>query len=75
MMREELAATCRDLRLSNMDAPSCLASPTDRSIGNVDPSLRWPITSRPIPIILRSPVSRKFRIPTPAAAAMCRNRA
>ena len=25
---------------TNIDSPSCLASPTDRSIGNVEPSLR-----------------------------------
>jgi len=37
--------------------PSC-ASPTERSIGNTDPSLRRPTTSWPIPMIFLRPVRR-----------------
>ena len=33
-------------------------SPTDSSIGKVEPSLRWPTTTRPMPMILRSPVAQ-----------------
>ena len=31
-------------------------SPTASSIGKVEPSLRWPTTTRPIPMMRRSPV-------------------
>jgi len=39
-------------------SPATFASPTERSIGKVEPSLRLPATSRPMPMIFFSPVRR-----------------
>ena len=39
-------------------SPSRLNSPIDRDSGNSDPSLRRPVTSRPMPMIFASPVRR-----------------
>ena len=39
-------------------SPLANASPTASSIGNTVPSLRSPSTSRPMPMIRRSPVAR-----------------
>ena len=41
----------------NIRRPSSFDSPTESSIGNNPPSLRCPVTSRPIPMMRRSPVS------------------
>ena len=39
-------------------SPSRFASPTESSIGNREPSLRRPLTSRPVPMIFAAPVWR-----------------
>ena len=40
-----------------LDRPIAFRRPTD-SIGNVEPSLRIPVTMRPMPMMRRSPVVR-----------------
>ena len=49
-----------DVRMipTKIGLPPSRASPTERSIGNTDPSLRRPTTSRPIPMIYLWPVRK-----------------
>ncbi len=41
-----------------MRLPLAAASPTASCIGKVVPSLRWPVTTRPNPMMRLSPVAR-----------------
>ena len=57
-----VSASRRSVRSRTMPTkawlPACGDSPTASSIGKVEPSLRRPITSRPVPMIFATPVAR-----------------
>ncbi len=56
------SADCRSVRSRTKPVKKRLSaeciSPTESSIGKVEPSLRSPTTTRPMPMIRRSPVVR-----------------
>ena len=57
----------------NLRSPLIDISPTDRWSGNVLPSRRRPVTSRPVPMILAAPVWR-YAIEIPVVLVVIRRR-